>query len=410
MAATLVTGYSFSTTEWVTAAKLNALVGSATISGIVNAEIAAAAAIAYSKLALTGYIKNADITAAAGIPYSKLTLTDSIVDADIASASPITYTNMSLTDSILNADINSAALIDLSKLATGASAQVIVVNASAVPAYTTISGDVTIGNTGITSIGAGVITNTDISAAAGIPYSKLTLTGTITNADVSAAAGIVYSKLTLTDSITDADIASASPLTYANMNLADSLLNADIYSSADIIHTKLDFTGFDADSYVSSGNTTTKGKVEIAIASEVNTGTDTDRAISPDALAGSLLGRKIVEVVPFEASTDVAVGDGKAYLVISPALNGMDLVYANALTITTGSSGNTTVMIYNVTDSVDMLDVAITIASGANLGTSGTIASATKNVSVGELLRLDIDSVSTTANAGMIAMMEFQLP
>lgn len=56
---------------------------------IVNAEIAAAAAIAYSKLALTGGIVNADIAAAAAIVYSKLALTGGIVNADIAAAAAI---------------------------------------------------------------------------------------------------------------------------------------------------------------------------------------------------------------------------------------------------------------------------------------------------------------------------------
>lgn len=51
-----------------------------------NAEIAAAAAIAYSKLNLTGAIKKGDIEAAAGIEYSKLALAASIVMADFAAA------------------------------------------------------------------------------------------------------------------------------------------------------------------------------------------------------------------------------------------------------------------------------------------------------------------------------------
>ena len=55
---------------------------------------------------------------------------------------------------ILNADINTSAGILLSKLATGTSAQVVVANASGVPTYTTISGDITISNTGVATITA----------------------------------------------------------------------------------------------------------------------------------------------------------------------------------------------------------------------------------------------------------------
>lgn len=50
---------------------------------IVDADIAAAAAIAYSKLNLGSSIVNADVSASAAIAYSKLNLTGAIVDADL---------------------------------------------------------------------------------------------------------------------------------------------------------------------------------------------------------------------------------------------------------------------------------------------------------------------------------------
>jgi hypothetical protein len=86
---------------------------------IVNADVSASAAIAYSKLALTNSIVNADVSASASIAYSKLALTDSIVNADIASAAAIAYSKLALTGSILNADINASAAIDASKIANG---------------------------------------------------------------------------------------------------------------------------------------------------------------------------------------------------------------------------------------------------------------------------------------------------
>lgn len=81
---------------------------------IVNADISGSAAIAYSKLALTGSIVsgdivdgtivNADVNAAAAIAYSKLALTNSIVSGDIVDGT------------LVNADINAAAAIAYSKL------------------------------------------------------------------------------------------------------------------------------------------------------------------------------------------------------------------------------------------------------------------------------------------------------
>ncbi len=56
----------------------------AQLSGILNAQIGAGAAIAYSKLNLTGSVLNADL--AGSIAYSKLTLTGSVVTGDLTAA------------------------------------------------------------------------------------------------------------------------------------------------------------------------------------------------------------------------------------------------------------------------------------------------------------------------------------
>lgn len=74
---------------------------------------------------------------------------------------------------IVNADVNASAGIALSKLATGSSAQLVVHDGSGVPTATTVTGDVTISSTGVTSISSGAIVNADISASAGIALSKL---------------------------------------------------------------------------------------------------------------------------------------------------------------------------------------------------------------------------------------------
>jgi hypothetical protein len=128
--------------------------------GIANAHISASAAIAYSKLALTGSVVNADISAGAAIAYSKLALTNSILNADIGAAAAIAYSKLALTNSILNADIGTAAAIAYSKLAL-----------------------------------TGLVVNADIAAAAAIAYSKLNLTGLVVNADIAAAAAIAFSKM-----------------------------------------------------------------------------------------------------------------------------------------------------------------------------------------------------------------------
>lgn len=127
---------------------------------IVNADINATAAIAYSKLNLANSIVNADVAAAAAIAYSKLNLATSIVNADIAAAAAIAYSKLALTNSVVNADIAAAAAIAYSKLNL-----------------------------------TGNIVNADIGAAAAIAYTKLNLTGSIVNADISGAAAIAFAKL-----------------------------------------------------------------------------------------------------------------------------------------------------------------------------------------------------------------------
>lgn len=73
---------------------------------------------------------------------------------------------------IVNADVNASAAISYSKLATMSTGQVLLGNAGT-PTATTLSGDVTVGATGVTAIGSGVIVNADISASAAIAGTKV---------------------------------------------------------------------------------------------------------------------------------------------------------------------------------------------------------------------------------------------
>lgn len=135
---------------------------------ILNADVANAAAIAYSKLNLAGSILNADINSAAAIAYSKLNLGASIVNADIANAAAIAYSKLNLATSIVNADINSSAAIALSKLAA------------------TTSGLVR--SNGSVMSGGATVVNADVDAAAAIAYSKLDLTNHIVAGDLTDTA------------------------------------------------------------------------------------------------------------------------------------------------------------------------------------------------------------------------------
>lgn len=163
-----------------------------------------------------------------------------------------------------------------------------------------------------------------------------------------------------------------------------------------------------------AATTTAAGASELAIASEVNTGTDATRAITPDALAGSNAGVRYYQMIPFEFGTDCATGDGKYYFHVPPALNGMDLVYVHARVITAGTTNTMDIQLANVTDAVDMLSTKITIDSGeTGSDTAATVAviDTTKDdIATNDLLRIDVDAVHTTKAKGLIVTLGFQLP
>jgi hypothetical protein len=178
----------------------------------------------------------------------------------------------------------------------------------------------------------------------------------------------------------------------------------DEFSSGDTI----------AGTWIDASTDTTRGTVELAVASEVNTGSSTSLAVTPDALAGANIGIRYYQMIPFDFGTDVASGDGKYYFHVPPALNGMNLVYVHATAITAGTTGTMDIQIANVTDSVDMLSTLMTIDSGetstATAATAAVIDTTKDDVATNDLLRIDIDNVQTTKAKGLIVTLGFQLP
>jgi hypothetical protein len=167
---------------------------------------------------------------------------------------------------------------------------------------------------------------------------------------------------------------------------------------------------------VPQATSTEAGKVELAIASEVNTGTDATRAVSPDALAGSNYGTAIYQVMVFNDATDCATGDGAGdiFLRIPSTLNGFDLVGVAASCQTAGTTGTMDIQIHNVTQAADMLTTKITIDSAetdsSTAATPAAIDTANDDVATGDQLRIDVDAAHTTAAKGLLVEMQFRLP
>jgi len=168
------------------------------------------------------------------------------------------------------------------------------------------------------------------------------------------------------------------------------------------------------DAVVSASSTTTAGKIEVATVAETDTGTDAARAVSPDGLAWSYAGTKSASVYTIDALTDLAVADGNAYITIPAALNGMNLVTVAANVITAGTTGVSTIQVHNVTWAVNMLSTAMTIDSAetstSTAATPPVIDTANDDVATGDVIRIDIDAISTTAPKWLIVNLEFRLP
>lgn len=145
-----------------------------------------------------------------------------------------------------------------------------------------------------------------------------------------------------------------------------------------------------------------------ASASDINTGTEDNKYITPDALAGSNAFTKTVQQICVDFATELSVKDGVGYIIIPAECNGMNLISARADVITAGTTNASTFDIYNVTDSTSMLSSAISIASGATSGT-GTVDTAHDDVATGDIIRIDCETLSTTKPKGLIVTLSFRL-
>lgn len=332
-------------------------VASITDGSIVNADINASAAIAYSKLAAltsanilvgngsnvatsvamsgdvtisnagvaaiaSGVIVNADIAAGAAIDYSKLAALTSAnilvgsagnVATSVAVTGDVTISNAGVTaigsGVIVNADIGAAAAIDFSKLAALTSANILVGSAGNVATAVAVTGDVTISNAGVTAIAATVIVDADINAAAAIAFSKLAglpsaniLVGSAGNV---ATAVAVTGDVTISDAgvtaiaatvIVDADINAAAAIAFSKLA---SLASANILvGSAGNVATSVAVTG---DVTISNA-----GVTAIAADSIVDADVNTAAAIAYSKLA-SLASANILVGSAGNVATSVAM-------------------------------------------------------------------------------------------------------
>lgn len=135
--------------------------------------------------------------------------------------------------------------------------------------------------------------------------------------------------------------------------------------------------------------------------------------------AGTVIGKRVVEVPIFAPTDIVATGDGKAYLVIPYEFSGMNIIKSEIANITaSATAGVTTVQIARIrTDgtagTADILDIRMTIDTNEytsyTAANASVVGTANCNVLLGDRIRWDVDIAGTTA-LGLIGILTLQMP
>lgn len=137
-------------------------------------------------------------------------------------------------------------------------------------------------------------------------------------------------------------------------------------------------------------------------------------ATEMDTWSQYLGGGRTVQIQAFDPTVNTATGDGKAYFVVPTSLDGYNLTAVHATVITAGTTNTTDIQIANVTDGVDMLSTKLTIdtgETGSNTAATPAVIDTTKDdVASYDVLRIDVDAVSSTPAKGLIVTLTFQLP
>lgn len=146
---------------------------------------------------------------------------------------------------------------------------------------------------------------------------------------------------------------------------------------------------------------------------EVHADTVTTGALAGDAWTA--LRKKTRTFVLFGPTTDAATGDGKAYYPIPPELNGANITYVHLWAVTAGTTGTSDVQIARVRSGTpaDVLSTKVTIDSteqGSDTAASAAVINTSNDdVATNDVLRIDVDAVSTTPPKGIIVTIGFEL-
>lgn len=122
--------------------------------------------------------------------------------------------------------------------------------------------------------------------------------------------------------------------------------------------------------------------------------------------------KQTVQQIVVPELTEVDTVSGVAYFYVPSTMNGYNLVRAQAMVKTAGTTGATTIQVRNMTKypGNDALSAAISIASAGTVGTPGTVDAARDDVSTDDQIKIYVTAQSTTKPKGLWVVLEFQLP
>lgn len=170
-------------------------------------------------------------------------------------------------------------------------------------------------------------------------------------------------------------------------------------------------TSGNVDAVVSASSTTTAGKVELATTAEIDTGTDTTRAMPVDQFVASKRNIRWLAFNLVEKGTDCAAATNIAGDFVSP-IAGTILqsdttpFYLYATNSTAGTTGNMVVDI-NINGTSIMTTNKLSFDTTEKTTTTAATPPdlTTTSLAVGDIITIDIDSVHTTASKGLTVYM-----
>jgi hypothetical protein len=133
-------------------------------------------------------------------------------------------------------------------------------------------------------------------------------------------------------------------------------------------------------------------------------------------IASDAVPTRSIQWTVFIPTTNVTTGDGKLYFHVSPLFNGLVINYIHAMVITAGTTGTTDIQIARIRSGspADVLSTKLTIDSGETgsdtAATSAVINTSNDDLATNDILRIDVDAVSSTPPKGLIVTIECVLP